>query len=167
MQLKRLTAARGGVPAATIFYAVKGQHVVFTAANYKNSHYSSINSAEDIVADICRAERISVMTVTFWDLQTHLGYPPGRSPDAGYAPGQWGFDRLEIKWAKPKPEGVTVVDWKPFAVTEWIPEDCPPEVLTLFAKFIGTFVETDDGWRGRKPGRRDATWGKPAMPSSF
>lgn len=167
MQLKKLTAHRGGVPCATIFYAVKGDHVVFTAVNYKNSHYSSINSAEDIVAEICRAERMSVMSAKFWDLQTHLGYPPGYGPDAGYAPGQWGFDRLEVKWEKPNPEGVIVVGWKPFAVTEWIPEECPPEILTAFGKFVGTFDTIADNSQRRKPGRRDAILGRPAMPSSF
>ncbi len=80
---------------------------------------STINSAEEIVNEIARREKVDPSTVTFYDLQTRQGY-------THLQPGQFIIDELVCRINN----GVVV------GIDEWREGHCTPEALKHFRGYI-------------------------------
>lgn len=105
MELKNVRLSGPMRSESEIAYVMDGKKVFFSCLTPSRTAPSSINAAERIVLAIAGAERVDWQLFTFFDVQTHRGFPSRRV-------GTYSVDRLRIKSINGQPQ---IQHWVPTA----------------------------------------------------
>ena len=115
--------------AIRVVYIIYGDGMCIFTAIRSRFGPSSINAAEDIIQAIASIERIDPLKPRWFDLQTHRMYHK--------APGEFEYDELELDGqpAGSQPDSRSPGDR--IHVRHWYRDECPPDIIELFAQYIG------------------------------
>lgn len=119
-EIKRITClalSRRKKIAYAVFRKTKRNICIFSAVD--SNPPSTINAAEGIIKAIVEEEKEPIDNFSFYDLQTHRGYPHSKKP------------------------GVFELDWLSFELKDgkitnlrWYPQYCPKETEQFFKEYI-------------------------------